>query len=53
MKKSLSGIDLRALIAEMPQGYIKKFETAGKDIFLIKVGAKNIVIKLAGWMYVS
>ncbi|MDY6985723.1 MAG: NFACT family protein [Candidatus Thermoplasmatota archaeon] len=53
MKKSLSGVDLRALITEMPQGYIKKFGIAGKGMFVIKAGAKNIIMRLAGWMYVS
>lgn len=52
MKKGLSGLDIKALIGEIPTGYIKKFGTTGKNAFVMKC-SRNVNIRLEGWMYAS
>jgi len=53
MKKSLSGVDIRALIAEMPRGYIKKIGISDSKDIVIRIGDKNVIIRLNGWIYTS
>ena len=51
MKKSLSGIDISAIVREIPSGYVKRIGYLDKNVFSLKIADRNIIIRLDGWMH--
>jgi len=53
VKKSLSGIDISAIVREIPSGYVKRIGYIDKNVFSLKIADRNIIIRLDGWMYLT